>query len=218
MVANLPPFRLAAKCKGRRRGGGWPPTRCPQPPTRGIIVPATPCRAIPTLQAPLLSAAFALQQPSKPPLPALRTARLRRARCRGTGPSSAKRRAQMAAGPRSSVVRYPLVSCSHCWMTCRLHLTMSLTSRQDFARYKHPVWKRMHGISGKQLCGCRDTAQRARSGCQFLAARPHGVLHWHHHISTVCVDDQLICPPLQNFEKMFMNRVLLYSAFSFSVR
>ena len=133
-------------------------------------------------------------------------------------PGSAKRRAQMAAGPRSSVVRYPLVSCSHCWMTCRLHLTMSLTSRQDFARYKHPVWKRMHGISGKQLCGCRDTAQRARSRCQFLAARPHGVLHWHHHISTVCVDDQLICPPLQNFEKMFMNRVLLYSAFSFSVR
>ena len=101
---------------------------------------------------------------------------------------SAKRRAQMAAGPRSSVVRYPLVSCSHCWMTCRLHLTMSLTSRQDFARYKHPVWKRMHGISGKQRCVCRDMAQRARSRCQFLAARPHGVLHWHHHISTVCVD------------------------------
>ena len=94
----------------------------------------------------------------------------------------------MAAGPRSSIVRYPLVSCSHCWMTCRLHLTMSLTSRQDFARYKHPVWKRMHGISGKQLCGCRDTAQRARSRCQFLAARPHGVLHWHHHISTARVD------------------------------
>ena len=103
-------------------------------------------------------------------------------------PGSAKRRAQMAAGPRSSVVRYPLVSCSHCWMTCRLHLTMSLTSRQDFARYKHPVWQRMHGISGKQLCGCRDTAKRARSRSQYLAARPHGVLHWHHHISTVCVD------------------------------
>ena len=87
MVANLTPFRLAAKCKGKRRGGGWPPTRCPQLPPRGIIVPATPCRAIPTLQAPLLSAAFALQEPSKPPLPALRTARLRRARCRGTGRS-----------------------------------------------------------------------------------------------------------------------------------
>ena len=46
----------------------------------------------------------------------------------------------------------------------------------------------MHGISGKQRCGCRDMAQRARSRCQFLAARLHGVLHWHHHISTVCVD------------------------------
>ena len=28
----------------------------------------------------------------------------------------------------------------------------------------------------------------------------------------------LICPPLQNFEKMFLNRVLLYSAFSCFVR
>ena len=37
-------------------------------------------------------------------------------------------------------------------------------------------------------CGCRGMAQRARSRCQFLAARPHGVLHWHHYISTVCVD------------------------------
>ena len=37
------------------------------------------------------------------------------------------------------------------------------------------------------LC-CRDMAQRARSRCQFLAARPHGVMHWHHHISTVCID------------------------------
>ena len=78
-----------------------------------------------------------------------------------------------------------------CWLTYRLHLTTSLTSRHDLAislRYKHPVWKRMHGISGKQLCGCRDTAKRARSRCQFLAARPHGVMHWHHHISTVCID------------------------------
>ena len=188
MVANLPPFRLAAKCKGKRRGGGWPPTRCPQPPTRGIIVPATPCRAIPTLQAPC----FPPLSPSSSP-PSRRSQRS--ALHASVGPAaaaqdagSAKRRAQMAAGPRSSVVRYPLVSCSHCWMTCRLHLTMSLTSRQDFARYKHPVWKRMHGISGKQLCGCRDTAQRARSRCQFLAARPHGVLHWHHHISTARVD------------------------------
>ena len=95
MVANLTPFRLAAKCKGKRRGGGWPPTRCPQPPTRGIIVPATPCRAIPTLQAPLLSAAFALQEPSKPPLPALSLAGhagLAPARCRVPGGS--KRREQ----------------------------------------------------------------------------------------------------------------------------
>ena len=78
-----------------------------------------------------------------------------------------------------------------CWLTYRLHLTTSLTSRHDLAislRYKHPVWKRMHGISEKQRCDCRDMAQRARSRCQFLAARPHGVLHWHHHISTVCVD------------------------------
>ena len=78
-----------------------------------------------------------------------------------------------------------------CWLTYRLHLTTSLTSRHDLAislRYKHPVWKRMHGISGKQRCDCRDMAQRARSRCQFLAARPHGVLHWHHHISTVCID------------------------------
>ena len=65
---------------------------------------------------------------------------------------SAKRRAQMAAGPRSSVVRYPLVSCSHCWMTCRLHLTMSLTSRQDFARYKHPDWKRLASPHLNSVC------------------------------------------------------------------
>ena len=56
--------------------------------TAGTIVPATSCRVVLTLQPPLLSAAFALQEPSKPPLQALCLAGhagLTPARCRVPG-------------------------------------------------------------------------------------------------------------------------------------
>jgi hypothetical protein len=104
-----------------------------------------------------------------------------------------------------------------CWLTYRLHLTTSLTSRHDLAislRYKHPVWKRMHGISGKQRCAAGT----------WLRELGHVVNSWLHGRTECCTGITtfqqcvLICPPLQNFEKMFLNRVLLYSAFSCFVR
>ena len=100
------------KSKGERRedgGGAEPQERRSTSQQRAPSCPSTSCRVFLTSQPPLHSAAVALQEPSKPPLPALclaGQAGLTPARCRVPGGTKRREQTQerrkMSARPRGA--------------------------------------------------------------------------------------------------------------------